>query len=102
MGGNVQGRRVDDLDDLKNPGDFCWMRAAGVVVGMAFKCPSGDGSRPMIRFTGHQIRSQPTWDWDGNEDAPTLSPSLHRTETIKGVERTIWHGFLRKGVFESS
>ncbi len=79
MGGNVRGRRVEDLDDLRDPGDFWLMREDGKVVGMTFMCPSGDGRRSGIRFTGHQtLQGQPTWDWDGNEDAPTLTPSLHR------------------------
>lgn len=30
-----------------------------------------------------------SWSWDGNENAPTLSPSIH----TYGV----WHGFVQKG-----
>lgn len=33
------------------------------------------------------------WGWDGNEDAPTLTPSIH--------EVGHWHGFLRSGKLES-
>ena len=41
----------------------------------------------------------PSWDWDGNLDAPTLSPSiLTRSHGING--ETICHSFLRAGVFE--
>lgn len=40
------------------------------------------------------------WTWDGNETAPTLSPSLH-LQCGGGDShvplRTIWHGFLRGG-----
>lgn len=36
----------------------------------------------------------PRWDWDGNREAPTLSPSiLHHSEPK-------WHGFLRAGKLE--
>ena len=31
-----------------------------------------------------------TWDWDGNREAPTLSPSILDV-------RTGWHGFFREG-----
>ena len=33
------------------------------------------------------------WGWDGNEDKPTLMPSIH----VPGV----WHGYLRNGVLVS-
>ena len=35
------------------------------------------------------------WDWDGNKDAPTLSPSI----LIRGKDGQpdLWHGFLRNG-----
>jgi hypothetical protein len=34
-----------------------------------------------------------SWEWDGNRERPTLSPSVWC--------RGIWHGFLRAGRFES-
>jgi hypothetical protein len=34
-----------------------------------------------------------SWEWDGNREKPTLSPSIH----CVGV----WHGYLRAGRFES-
>ena len=33
------------------------------------------------------------WGWDGNEDQPTLSPSIHTPGC--------WHGYMRKGRLES-
>lgn len=38
----------------------------------------------------------PSWDWDGNLEAPTLSPSI-MTDCGEG---RICHSFLRNGVFE--
>lgn len=35
------------------------------------------------------------WSWDGNLEAPTLSPSIHRARTCG------WHGFLRAGVWST-
>lgn len=63
-------------------------------VGFAFRCPCGCGCegylpiRPANRLT-------PSWEWDGNREAPTLTPSvLFRG----GCE---WHGWLRNGIWES-
>jgi hypothetical protein len=36
---------------------------------------------------------QPCWHWDGNEDKPTLAPSVHH---LGG-----WHGYVRAGRMES-
>jgi hypothetical protein len=40
--------------------------------------------------------TQPSWEWDGNLEAPTLNPSIL---TGKGSE-VICHSFLKAGVFE--
>ena len=33
------------------------------------------------------------WQWDGNEDKPTLSPSI-----MENADGSGWHGFIRQGV----
>lgn len=47
----------------------------------------------------------PSWDWDGNLEAPTLSPSiLTRAKYYTGPDTPkrefVCHSFLRAGVFE--
>ncbi len=37
----------------------------------------------------------PSWDWDGNLEAPTLSPSI-----LTNLHNGTCHSFLRAGVFE--
>lgn len=39
---------------------------------------------------------QPSWDWDGNLESPTLNPSIL---TGKGTEH-ICHSYLKAGVFQ--
>jgi hypothetical protein len=38
-------------------------------------------------------QGHPSWEWDGNEDAPTLTPSIHT--------HGVWHGYAKAGVLES-
>lgn len=33
------------------------------------------------------------WGWDGNEESPTLTPSIHDVGN--------WHGYLKAGLLES-
>jgi hypothetical protein len=60
-----------------------------------FKCPGACGQvsaialRPVVKPTP----GQHSWEFDGNEEAPTLSPSINHVGC--------WHGFLRAGVFTS-
>lgn len=40
------------------------------------------------------------WGWDGNEDCPTITPSIdhYRPERDGRPRETIWHGFVTAGV----
>lgn len=77
-------------------GEFCWgaPRDNGVRY-LYIKLPGGDHSGPdAIRVTLDPAKSggpdgAHTWHWDGNEEKPTLNPSLH------WVGR--WHGWLKAG-----
>lgn len=70
---------------------------------LAFVCPGckesgGEGVHMLpVNTTEHS----PSWDWDGNIEAPTLSPSiLTRTQPyVEGVPQGVCHSFLRNGVF---
>lgn len=70
----------------------------GKITGMAFGCPCGCG-----RTYGATWRPG-GWSWDGNEQAPTVTPSLGcypAGESLVGPDGTYhWHGYLRAGVFE--
>ena len=79
---------------LKNEGD-------AQPYMLAFGCPCGrtdslHSYNCYLDLEGHAPEGRPSWAWDGNWEAPTLSPSIQRHG---GCE---WHGFLRKGAFVSA
>lgn len=100
---SVQGRRITQLplkpDAVTRAGDFGWDTDSGE--------PEVDGRRVLFLHlpgTGESRwcavpvnRGSPggprCWGWDGNEDKPTLLPSIH----LPGV----WHGFLQAGYLKS-
>ena len=43
--------------------------------------------------TGRPINGGHSWQWDGNEDKPTLTPSINAEGS--------WHGWVRSGRMES-
>lgn len=60
-----------------------------------FDCPCGCGScsvLPVYR-SGDAKPAPNAWWWDGNEDAPTLDPSIRQLGGCK------FHGFLQSGTW---
>ena len=92
-------RRVADYDAIERPGDFYFKPVQGLpgetaihvmLPGHTFICigvACGGSTQGPPTCPG------PVWGWDGNEDKPTLTPSIHTKEH--------WHGFLKAGRLES-
>lgn len=66
---------------------------------LAFVCPGcidDGGGSGLHMLPVNTTEASPAWDWDGNLDAPTISPSiLTGRDTNK-----VCHSFLKAGVFE--
>lgn len=82
-------RKVADYDSVERPGDFYFSPVQGIpgetalhimLPGHTFICIGVNRGAP----GGNRI-----WGWDGNEEKPTIQPSIHTLEH--------WHGFLRAG-----
>lgn len=97
----LKGKHVTELGEWHEQpaGAFWFISSHGgtpdVVLG--FQCPCGcgkPGALPLYR-EGEQPIQRPAWLWDGNKDAPTLTPSVQRTHVCN------WHGFLQSGEWRS-
>lgn len=65
---------------------------------LAFVCPGCNNDLHLLPV--NTTEHSPSWEWDGNLEAPTLFPSI---KTEWGNETTgihVCHSFLRAGVFE--
>lgn len=94
----IQARRVTGDEDLKSPGDYQFFTdQQGNICGLSYVCPCGCGSESALIFHPYpKYRpDEARWTWDGNEQSPTLRPSILRTRGCG------WHGYLTVGVFES-
>jgi hypothetical protein len=82
----------DDAVQDGPPGSFCINTLANGQRVMWHKLPDGNGGllrlRPVVSG-----ESYPSWEWDGNGEKPTLTPSVH----LPGR----WHGWFRNGRMES-
>jgi hypothetical protein len=91
----VKARLVDSavLHAEKRPGDFEFYHHGGRSPddrpdGIHFWCPCGCGE-----MLGAGRFNDGGWQWDGNREAPTLTPSILHMDGCR------WHGFLTKGEF---
>lgn len=83
-------------EDAKNKslpaGSAQWIRnEAGSVRSLAFTCPCGCGDISGIPIAP----AERGWNWNGNEELPTLAPSIAKTGS--GCH---WHGYLTNGVWQ--
>lgn len=91
-------RRVSEAEffaEGQAPGAFFWkdITRAGVCCrGIFARYPDGSAVHLPVRpvpDTLKDVNGGHSWGWDGNEDNPTLTPSVH----ITGC----WHGWVRAG-----
>lgn len=90
----IEMRRRTSDEDCERIGDFYWHHSEkGRVLILAI--PYHNGKRGNKRYIlsewtiDHKNDSDAQWSWDGNEDKPSLKPSLHAVG--------IWHGWIKKG-----
>jgi hypothetical protein len=92
--GSVQGRkRGPNFDSLEQDGDW-YIKPNEFEGGLLYlhcQLPGANFCAIPIQRGPHS--SPEPWGWDGNEDAPTITPSIN----LVGY----WHGFFEKGYFRS-
>jgi hypothetical protein len=70
-----------------------------VCPGCISQGPNGYDGLHMLPVNSPHLTDRPSWDFDGNFEEPTLSPSIL---SRRGTEDSplICHSFLRGGIFE--
>ena len=96
----LEGRRVQNMDAHEKPGDFSWPHGDETII---LSCPACG----MMHAIGVKTPRNPNhgWDWNGDKDKPTLSPSIWFSagHAQHGKDNGCrWHGFLRDGVFHDA
>jgi hypothetical protein len=90
----IQMKRVDDSSSIDNVGEFTWTEVAGIrhiLFAIPDPKPHCLDDYVMNQLPVRLGENTPgkSWVWDGNEDAPTLTPSVHCLGH--------WHGWVRAG-----
>lgn len=90
----------DELPEPDAPaGSFCWRQQGpgnGTPGGryLLYLCPRGGGYCG-VPITPHRLPNGATWTHDGNDDRPTITPSIN---CVGGCG---WHGFVTAGEMTS-
>lgn len=85
----IPARKVEP-GKLENPGDFTFSDEREFI----YIVLPGQKSPDALRIEKGREGGPRVWGWDGNEEAPTLAPSILDNSTG-------WHGYLRNGRLES-
>lgn len=94
---DIQAKRVKSFSQMVAPGDFMWSGrkdSSDKPTRLIFNCPCGCGSFPGVHVGG-EPGNQPVWNWNGDMEKPTITPSI---QIIGGCKL---HGFLTNGVFKT-
>lgn len=84
----VTSQKNDDGE--LEPGDFYFEADDTGQRWFCFCYPNGVGARIPIRpLLNAGTNNGHSWQWDGNEDTPTLTPSIN----AEGM----WHGYVTAG-----
>ncbi len=88
------GINTTNRDDEPNkPGEYCFVYHNNKPCGIDYCCPCGGCGNSYLPFSGTELSTEPSWQFDGDMESPTLQPSILRTTPCK------WHGYLTKGNF---
>lgn len=106
----VKAIASDDVDEDHRPGAFEFYTAAdtvpGVVRGLIYRCPCGCDTLhglPFPPLSEDDVKyGRHKWEWDGNRETPTLSPSILSHEGGSRDGPTHWHGWLQGGFFNQA
>ena len=70
-----------------------------IYTALMFVCPgclSANKGTGLHMLPVNTTNKNPSWDWDGSVDTPTLSPSI----LTRSGDDFVCHSFLRNGKFE--
>jgi len=85
----------DDLNENGQLGDWAFMTDAAGVRYLLFRSPDGTERGWLSHIPlSPEAKPGPVWQWDGNEAAPTITPSIHR---MPSWNKPGWHGWMRQG-----
>lgn len=102
MAADIQGHRVADWESLKDKGDFVVIdpghpdfHTSVTIIG--FICPNC-GKKKYVPLKPSDPEG---WEWNGDRDHPTITPSIFFFNMHYPEAKCRWHGFITAGNFKT-
>jgi len=86
-------KNLEDLDNNGQIGDWCFLKKDSYIAIRYGEDVSKQTAVIPIADTGSNV--PPVWQWDGNKESPTITPSI-LVEIVPNWNPG-WHGFLTNG-----
>jgi hypothetical protein len=88
---NAKGKLRESVTDLLQNGKVGDWAFTDDNEKIYIRVPNGteEGDFGSCRLSPAPLANVEDWQWDGNREAPTLTPSIH----VVGI----WHGFMTNG-----
>ena len=99
----IQMHRRTKAQWLAEIGDFYWHFDEQNQRSLYFICPSKTnpkGSDLCVITIAHENNNGASWSWNGDEDNPTILPSVlfSMVKTLEPeTKEEIWHGWIKQG-----
>lgn len=95
----VKAQFIADWPEIAPAGAFTLtVDSTGRLSSMIYSCPCGCGNQGCLRFRpldpADPATNKASWEFNGDKDAPTLSPSVHHVGH--------WHGWLQQGFWKQA
>ena len=86
-------RNLDDLDTNGKKGDWCFLNKDELIA-IRYGEDAFQGTT-IIPISENVMAGEPHWQWNGNKECPTLTPSI-LVHAVPNWDNG-WHGFLTDG-----
>jgi len=91
-----KGKLIEPTDLIfeaqREVGNWAFSESGGAIL---IVMPDGKiAGLPLTAEAGERLHDGSHWNWDGNREAPTITPSI--LDVVTG-----WHGYMRAGQLES-
>lgn len=83
---------LNDLEENGHKGDWCFLND-DTQIALRFGEEIFTGMC-ILPIATHEMEGKPHWQWNGNREKPTLTPSIMVHASFYQPE---WHGFLTDG-----
>jgi len=94
-------KNLDEFDRISKVGDWCFVSTdeTYIAIRLGEDFMTGVCILPIVKIGSSKENFLAAWDWNGDKEKPTLTPSiLHWGNGRKNP--STWHGYMTDGILK--